>query len=224
MNDFTSVIQIDYKDGKGTTVLSAMKDGQTFTRMYDPSDEKAEKEATSGLAKFLGGQVSEDGKAIEVEVGEKAEAAKEPEVDLSEVKPFKMDQAETETASGDPVYHIRPTDEIEELLNRAGNTAGDMDDYIVKGIFSGRREDMEKLAGIGTGFAKSALEFMGKEVPTDPGTIAACQSIYGVHLTNLIDRLCWALDNTLGRYEKAKYRLYAWGDVKYVADLEEGKI
>lgn len=112
---------------------------------------------------------------------------------------------------------------IEELLNRANNTISDLPkDFII-----------DYSAEQGITYLRHALEACG--VPPDTGVdgeadettigaalVSACD--FGLHLNDVVERLCWALENTLIRYDKALYRLRSWGDIKYVADLEEGKV
>ena len=100
---------------------------------------------------------------------------------------------------------------IEKLLNRANNTMADLP----------TEHDTEQMA--------DWLVMAAQKVALDAeslsfGDVFQGASEEGLHLVDVIERLCWALDNTLRKYDRAKMRLNTWGDINFVSDLEEGKI
>lgn len=200
MHMMSSSIKTEYKDGKAVCIIDLEKDGHKFHHEYDPADEKAEKLATDRLKSFL------------------AEAEETPKVEVAKEEP----KTETKQPAKPAEKHREWVDSnIEKLLNRANNTISDVDYY---NDVQNHKLDKEKLADLSVSFSQEALDYVGQDFPTDVGTMAAAEAFYGVYLTNIIDRLCWALDNTLGRLDKACYRLHSWGDIQYVADLKDGKL
>ena len=108
---------------------------------------------------------------------------------------------------------------IESVLNKANNTISDLPEDLIMGYSS------EACATI----LRKALESCGIELTGEDDTITIGEAFtslcgYGLHLSDVIERLVWALENTVEKYDKAKYRLWSWGDIHYVADLEEGKL
>lgn len=200
MQMMSSSIKTEYKDGKAVCIIDLERDGRKFHHEYDPTDEKAEKLATDRLKSFL------------------AEAEETPKVEAAKEEP----KTETKQTAKPAEKHREWVDSnIEKLLNRANNTISDVDYY---NDVQSHKLDKEKLADLSVSFSQEALDYVGQDFPTDTGTVAAAEAFYGVYLTNIIDRLCWALDNTLGQLDKACYRLRSWGDIQYVADLKEGKV
>lgn len=202
MQMMKSSISTEYKDGKAVCTIDLERDGRKFHHEYDPTDEKAEQLATDRLKHFLYAEP-------EKEKAPKIEVAKE------ELKTV------TQTAKPAEKHRKWVDSNIEKLLSRANNTMSDIDTY--RDVQEGKIEK-EKLADIATSFSQEALDYIGRDFPAETTTMMAAQAFYGVYLTNIIDRLCWALDNTLGKLDKACYRLHSWGDVQYVADLKEGKV
>ena len=110
---------------------------------------------------------------------------------------------------------------VEGLLNRAHATISDLP----------VGENIVLLCddGHGTAYLRHALECCGLPVEgeqgiTTVGDIIVGSCAYGLRLCEIIERLCTALEDTLGKYDKALYRLRSWGDIQYAASLEEEKI
>lgn len=202
MQMMSSSIKTEYKDGKAVCTIDLERDGRKFHHEYDPTDEKAEKLATDRLKRFLDEEPNEE---------------ETPKVEIAKEEP----KTETQTAKQKKNHREWVDNNIEELLNRANNTIRDVDYY---NDVQDNKFDKEKLTDLSVSFAQEALDYVGRDFPTDTTTMAAAEAFYGVYLTNIIDRLCWALDNTLGRLDKACYRLHSWGDIQYVANLKEGKV
>lgn len=112
---------------------------------------------------------------------------------------------------------MTPNERIEKVLNRANNTISDLPDDLIMGYTPEACE----------AYIRHALSACDVELPDDTaplGELLVSSCCYGLHLCDVIKRLVWALENTVDKYEKARYRLQSWGDIHYVSDLEEGKI
>lgn len=116
--------------------------------------------------------------------------------------------------------HIAAVDErIEKLLNRAHNTISDIDNWQTDGSVT-VQEGSDRLMQ----HTETAMKYAGKTYEGGMEDVCSSLALYGDHLTGVIDRLCWGLERTLDRYEKARQRLITWGDINYVSKQDEGAV
>lgn len=71
-------------------------------------------------------------------------------------------------------------------------------------------------------YCKKALQacgiYEGDTTTMGKALVSACA--YGLYLEDLVKILTDALEDTLGKCKKAKYRLASWGDIHYAMTLE----
>ena len=97
-------------------------------------------------------------------------------------------------------FHYSKTDrKIETLLSRAGNTMEDADDWL-RAVFEEDIAARDALVKSEQHVRRLASIFCGETLPEGHDATA----LYALHLSNLIDRLCWALDSQLEKHDRMK--------------------
>ena len=101
---------------------------------------------------------------------------------------------------------------IEQALNRCGFTLTHLPkDFLSEYSPEGTPEFLSE--------ALKACNLPENETTFGNAVVGAC--LYGRHLKDVTDILVAALEETVSKLQKAKYRLNTWGDIHYVKTIEE---
>lgn len=112
---------------------------------------------------------------------------------------------------------MKANDRIEELLNRAHNTIQDLrpcDEFL--------GEDDALTAYLKTAYLEVYGQELADDTPINLYVAVGNATAFGLHLAEVIERLSWALENTLNRYEQALDRLGDLNDYEFIEELEGG--